>query len=291
MPNIYNPSSGESLNNISESDVLAYFARGFIPRERPNYPGGDPFPYGRSWWEEPNPTRPTDLNLLFEGGLPIATTNPWEPPIEEFPGIDEAFAIEQIQIIPVGGIPEIPTSIPVPVDNPILKFENLEAFQGSGSQGGKSSMVQSMVYIPKIIKAFQGAHVIQVAGRARGASPFGLGFGTSGGNLINIALSTLGVASVIDLVLGMFGPGDDDDILADMITELTASGYIKTPSKRRDGTDSPMNWIHWNIADGDQPFYSPEYISRKFVQSVRKNERTPRYRGRPTPARGRRRSS
>jgi len=139
-----------------------------------------------------------------------------------------------------------------------------------------------LVQAPRIITALRSTHLINLA--ARTGTTLGVG------SILRTGLGVLGVASVLDLLVGVLGFDDADaDGLADMIEELTESGFIQIPERRRDGTESPLNWIHWNIAgQNDRPFYSPEYISRKFVAAVRRNERTPRYRGKPRPNGGRR---
>lgn len=152
------------------------------------------------------------------------------------------------------------------------------------------SIVSSALFLPGAAIAVRGAASIMRAGikvpqGAFGGLP-GIG-GMSGGGILRGVLTGMGVESVLDLFgLGLFGSEPENaDVLSDLIEEMVESGYINTPGVRKDGTHGANNWLHWNLDDNSaRPFLSSEYISRNFVQAVRRNERTPRYRSKPRPA-------
>lgn len=151
--------------------------------------------------------------------------------------------------------------------------------------------------LPALGTALKVASTITVAGAQAGGSrvPSSIS-GIFGGNLLHKGLAVLGLVTVAGEITDwgqILWPDfstDEQQRLQELVSEMVASGFIQTPAPRRDGTVSPMTWLHWNLEDPDsRPFLTGEYISRKFVSAVRRNERTPRFRGRPRPFRRTRR--
>ncbi len=169
--------------------------------------------------------------------------------------------------------------------------------QRNNTKGGPT-LQSSLLVMPAGALVFRGAVALTRLGsqgvtRIPGIGGLGgLGGGISAGGILRTALTGLGVESVLDLFgMGLFGANDDEDKLADLIEDLVNSGYIRTPSMRKDGTSGSNHYLHWDTEQDDaRPFLTSEYIGRAFVNSVRKNERTPRYTSRPRP-RGRARRS
>jgi len=174
----------------------------------------------------------------------------------------------------------VPTPEPV-FSDPIIPNIDPSIPIAQGSIGG---LGMAIVLIPRLITVMRSAAAITVASRA-GSAAKGLNWAMAGGvtgSVFSRGLAALGVVSAVDFFLQMFNGSQDSELFAEMVQELVDSGWINTPGERRDGTETPQTWLHWHIADSDaKPFLNSEYINRKFVASVRKNERTPRYRGRP----------
>jgi len=182
-------------------------------------------------------------------------------------------------------IPLVPKAIPtpvaplVPVATPVFVTPIADAIRAGTFRTGNLLNIAggAIAVVPRLLQVLRAAAGLATAG---GNSAFG-------GSKVRAALGVIGVASIVDFMISLF---DDPDItnLADMVEELVESGWIQTPGTRRDGTETPLTWLHWNIANADaKPFLNGEYISRKFVAAVRRNERTPRYSAKPRP-RGRR---
>jgi len=156
-------------------------------------------------------------------------------------------------------------------------------------------MVTSLVHIPKLVAALHTMHRIRLVGMPiAGTTGGAFGF-ISGSSIIRNALGVLGLAGIVDLVLDLFPDRDDQDEIAELVNDLMESGFIDVADKRR-GDDSnavPAIFI-MDLSGGlnrGKPFMVWEYFSRNFVKAVRKNERTPRYAGRPRPQGRRSRSS
>lgn len=140
-----------------------------------------------------------------------------------------------------------------------------------------------MVILPGAALVVRTAAQLTKIGATGGRGPLS---GALSGGILQKALAAIGVIELADLLgFNIFGgQRDDEDALLDLISELTDSGYIQVPGVRRDGTTGANNWLHWNIDDDSaRPFLTSEYIGRNFVQAIRRNERTPRYTGRPRP--------
>ncbi len=210
------------------------------------------------------------------------------------------------QIAPSPPAPPLPPQVgglapPIGSPGPNINFidrsrANLPPIQTNTSGGGQPMTM--MLWRPGAAIVMRGAAQLTKLGSSQAIripGMGGLGGGGAAGGALRTALQFLGVETVLDLFgIGLLGGGDRDDAdeMSRLIEEMVESGYIQTPGVRRDGTTGANNWLHWNIDDDDaRPFLTSEYIGRSFVNAVRKNERTPRYSGRPRPRGRARRSS
>ncbi len=135
-------------------------------------------------------------------------------------------------------------------------------------------------------------YAIRKASFGTGTTTSILGFMTSR-NLIQQGLAFLGIATAVEFIISLFGDEGDADDIAALMENMMESGFLDVAEKRRgdDNTAVPSIFVFdlsGNLNRG-RPFLTWEYFSRNFVNSVRKNERTPRFRGRPRPASGSRR--
>lgn len=184
----------------------------------------------------------------------------------------------------------VPT--PVPTSDPFanLLTDPIATMQDLGVSppifaGGISSV--AIQIIPRAATIIRAAAGISSAGKKAGAAG-GIMGGITGGSLFQKGLAALGILEVSSWLFSTFNGSSEADQLGELIQELVDSDFINVPGVRRDGTTGANNWLHWNLADsGARPFLTSEYINRNFVKAVQKNERTPRFRGRPR-ARGRR---
>lgn len=130
--------------------------------------------------------------------------------------------------------------------------------------------------------------ILSRAGSAGGGFAFaGRAVGAMGGwrGLLRAA----GAVTLFDFVGEQFGIdliSDDERGLQGVLDSL--EGAIKPTALRRDGTPMPRNYLTINAQTGEAWWHS-EYYSKNFINAVRRDERTPRYRGKPTPGGGRNR--
>ncbi len=186
----------------------------------------------------------------------------------------------------LGAVPGPLPFQPQPINQPVTP-------RTSPVNTGGLNMSLLPVVVPGAAIVIRTAAQLTRLGAGTGANVLGGVFGAGGSSILQRALQVIGVASIADLLgFNIFGGRNDEDQLLDLVEELVASGFIQTPSARRDGTTGSNNWLHWDIgADDSRPFLTSEYIGRGFVNAVRKNERTPRYTSRPRPRGRARRSS
>jgi len=135
-------------------------------------------------------------------------------------------------------------------------------------------------------RAMSGLGGSALGGAALG--PFGAVMGAGGGLLsrgwVRNVLGAVGVASMADLVLSVFGidlfssGGDDDDVI-DMIEDIesmVASGAISIAGPRRgDDSGATPSIFVLDLAgrlNRGNPFITWEYFSRNFVNAVRAKE-------------------
>ncbi len=156
-------------------------------------------------------------------------------------------------------------------------------------------MVTALVHVPRVAKALMGMYAIRKAAFGTGQLTAVTGF-LSGSGIVSKALGFLGIATIVDFVIDLFGQNEPDaDIISELILDMMESNFVDVANPRSgdDATAVPSILVFdlsGNLNRG-RPFLTWEYFSRNFVKAVRKNERTPRYRGRPTPGGRRRRSN
>lgn len=141
-----------------------------------------------------------------------------------------------------------------------------------------------MVMVPAGVSIVGIAARTVVAIRAAGYAGGGLKLGglLGGGGWLAKGMAALGLASLYDLIddiLPWVG-GDKDHIVALMekIDEELEDGRIFAPGPRRDGSTSPSNYLTIDLNTG-KAWIHPEYLTRQFVNAVRKNNDTKWYRG------------
>lgn len=129
------------------------------------------------------------------------------------------------------------------------------------------------------------------------AAPFAGFMGTTQGRIIGQLLAASGIDTVagwaenfLGIDIPMLGHSPETfNTLVEEIDAAIAGGTIDLPGPRRDGSNPPPIAIVVPTDGGlnrGKPFGIRDYFSRNFVQAVRKDERTPRYRGRPRARRG-----
>lgn len=244
------------------------------------------------------------LEYDFRPGLlggPITTTGlgPASPVVEPsiMGGFTQDISHTESDFFDDYAIDEIPFNLvpqATPFEDPMI---DLRASIGPDlpdlALGGSMVTPAALVAIPALGTALRVASTITIAGASRATT---LGSNMFGGSLLAKGLAALGLITAAGEITewgSSLWPNlstDEQQKLQELVNDMVATGFIQTPSARRDGTVSPMTWLHWNIEDpNSRPFLTGEYISRKFVSAVRRNERTPRFRGRPRPFRRTRR--
>lgn len=158
---------------------------------------------------------------------------------------------------------------------------------------------QALMVFPLALIAVNTALAMRTAATA-GTVARGAGFMMGGSTQATIIKQVL-IASGIDTVAGwaesflgidipMLGHSPETfNTLVEEIDAAIAGGNIDLPGPRRDGTNPPPIAIVVPTDGGlnrGKPFGIRDYFSRNFVQAVRKDERTPRYRGKPRARRG-----
>jgi len=182
----------------------------------------------------------------------------------------------------IGGASQLPSGVDY-MDRVIGPHHNFAVAPNIPIIQGGIPMALPML-IPAGALAVKAAAQLTAHGSKAGATGLvRLPFAVTGSGALQAILTGIGVESVLDLFgIGLFGDNPDSaDNFAELVEELVNSGYIMTPSTRRDGTDAPTSWLHWHIDDDQaRPFLTGEYIGRKFVNAVRTRERTASFRGR-----------
>ena len=156
----------------------------------------------------------------------------------------------------------------------------------------------SIMPAPLALIALNTAMAMRAAGSAGvAAAPFAGFMGTTQGRIIGQLLAASGIDTVagwaenfLGIDIPMLGHSPETfNTLVEEIDAAIAGGTIDLPGPRRDGTNPPPIAIVVPTDGGlnrGKPFGIRDYFSRNFVAAVRKDERTPRYRGRPRARRG-----
>lgn len=156
----------------------------------------------------------------------------------------------------------------------------------------------SIMPAPLAVVVLNTAMAMRAAGSAGvAAAPFAGFMGTTQGRIIGQLLAASGIDTVagwaenfLGIDIPMLGHSPETfNTLVEEIDAAIAAGAIDMPGPRRDGSNPPPIATvlpHNGVLNRGKPFGIRNYISQNFVNAVRKDERTPRYRGRPRARRG-----